>query len=282
MKISKAKIKKAAAAAVTAAIVAAVLARVIQADENRLEVSFYHLVSDKIQNGFRVVQLSDLHLKEFGEKNQELVERVKKLEPDVIAITGDMNMAHNDDYHVVLELCEQLVGLADVYYVMGNHEFVDFADRKTDIGKDIEATNVHLLTNRFEKVSVNGNEIEIGGLVNEPVNYEQRGGSQFMEKFMKDDCFKLLLVHYPEYFLGYIEDLPVDLALCGHTHGGIVRIPFIGGLYASEQGFFPELTEGMQELGSSVVVVSRGLGKSHAVPRINNRPELVVVDVNWY
>ncbi|MFQ8733842.1 MAG: hypothetical protein ACLSAC_27290 [Enterocloster bolteae] len=103
-----------------------------------------------------------------------------------------------------------------------------------------------------------------------------------MDKFMDDSCFKLLLVHYPEYFLDGIEDLPIDLALCGHAHGGIIRIPFVGGVYAGEQGFFPELTEGMHELGNSTVIVSRGLGNSHKIPRINNKPELVVIDVNWY
>ena len=210
------------------------------------------------------------------------MERIGKLKPDIIAVTGDMNMVRNDDYHVVLELCGQLTQIADVYYVMGNHEFVDFADRKTEIAKDIEGTGVHLLTNASEKTTVNGSLIEIGGLVNETANYEKRGGKKFMDKFMEDPCFKLLLVHYPEYFLDGIEDLPIDLALCGHTHGGVIRIPFIGGLYAGEQGIFPELTEGMHELGNSTVIVSRGLGNSHKIPRINNKPELVVVDVNWY
>lgn len=282
MKFLKEKGKKLLIGAAVLMIAGAALLFKIKWDENRLEVTFYHVISDKVLDGFRVVQLSDLHLKEFGENNEILVERVKNLKPDLIAITGDMNMVNNDDYHVVLELCRKLIEITDVYYVMGNHEFVDFADRKIPIDEDIEKTGVHLLTNSSEKITVNGSEIEIGGLVNEPVNYEQRGGSEFMEKFMEDPCFKLLLVHYPEYFLGTIEELPIDLALCGHTHGGIVRLPFVGGLYASEQGYFPELTEGMHEVGNSVVVISRGLGNSHKVPRINNRPEIVVIDVNWY
>lgn len=282
MKFPILKKKKLILAAISIAVMAAALAWKIKWDGNQLEVSFYHVESDKILNGFRIVQLSDLHLKEFGEKNRELVERIGKLKPDIIAVTGDMNMVRNDDYHVVLELCGQLTQIADVYYVMGNHEFVDFADRKTEIAKDIEGTGVHLLTNASEKTTVNGSLIEIGGLVNETANYEKRGGKKFMDKFMEDPCFKLLLVHYPEYFLDGIEGLPIDLALCGHTHGGVIRIPFIGGLYAGEQGIFPELTEGMHELGNSTVIVSRGLGNSHKIPRINNKPELVVVDVNWY
>ena len=119
-------------------------------DQNTLELSFYHVKSGKVREGFRIIQLSDLHLKEFGENNQELVERVKILEPDIIAITGDMNMEQNDDYHVVLDLCRQLVEITDVYYVMGNHELVDYAHRRTRIREDIEKTGVHMLFNHAE------------------------------------------------------------------------------------------------------------------------------------
>ena len=167
-------------AATIVTVIAAVLFYKIKWDEDQLDVTFYHMASDKISNGFRIVQLSDLHLKEFGEKNELLVQRVKNLKPDLIAVTGDMNMAHNDDYQVVLELCTQMKEIAAVYYVMGNHEFVDFADRKTKIAEDIEETGVHLLTNEWEEVIINGSISEIGGLVNETVNYEKRGGKQFM------------------------------------------------------------------------------------------------------
>lgn len=254
----------------------------IQADQNTLELSFYHVKSEKVKEGFRIVQLSDLHLKEFGEKNRDLVERVNALSPDIIAVTGDMNMEHNDDYHVVLDLCRQLVEITDVYYVMGNHELVDYAHRKTGIRDDIEKTGVHMLFNRAEMIQVNGNEICIGGLINEPYNYVEYGGKKFMDEYVRSEDFKLLLVHYPEYFMGELEDMPVDLALCGHTHGGIVRLPYIGGVYATEQGFFPPFTEGQHEVNGSVVIVSRGLGESHKIPRINNKPEIVIVDVNWY
>ena len=254
----------------------------IKADENTLELSFYHVKSDKIKAGFRIVQLSDLHLKEFGENNAELIARVKSLSPDIIAITGDMNMEHNDDYHVVLDLCRQLVEITDVYYVMGNHELVDYAHRKTEIRNDIEKTGIHMLFNDAEMIQVNGSDIYIAGLINEPYNYVEYGGKTFMDKYIQNDGFKLLLVHYPEYFMGALEEMPIDLALCGHAHGGIVRIPYIGGLYATEQGFFPPLTEGEHTVNESTVIISRGLGQSNYLPRINNKPEIVIVDVNWY
>lgn len=252
-------------------------------EENTLEVSFYHLESDKVDLGFRIVQLSDLHLHEFGEKNSELVEWVSRLDPDIIVITGDMNMHYNDDVHVVTELCEQLVQITDVYYVMGNHEWVDHIDRRTDIKSKLVATGVTMLENTYVETEINGNKVVIGGLVNEVFNYDKYSGPKFMEKFMAKDGFHVLLVHYPEYFLGKLNDYTVDLALCGHTHGGLIRLPVIGGLYSSDQGFLPKLYEGMQTVdGGSTVVVSRGLGGDSSIPRVNNNPEIVVVDVNWY
>lgn len=252
-------------------------------EQNSLEVSFYHLQSDNVESGFRIVQLSDLHLHEFGEKNAELVDWVRRLSPDIIVITGDMNNHFDDDTHVVTELCSQLVKITDVYYVMGNHEWVDHIDRHTTIKKDIVATGVTMLQNSYVVTELNGNRVVIGGLVNEVPNFDKYEGPKFMSKFMDEEGFKLLLVHYPEYFLGKLNDYKIDLAMCGHTHGGIVRLPVLGGLYASDQGWFPKLYEGMNTVdGGSVVVVSRGLGGSSSIPRINNNPELVVVDVNWY
>ena len=255
----------------------------IEKEKDTLEVSFYHLQSDKVETPFRIVQLSDLHLHEFGEKNAELVEWVRRLSPDIITITGDMNNHFNDDTHVVTELCAQLTEIADVYYVMGNHEWVDHIHRHTSIKKDIAATGVVMLENSYIETEINGNRVVIGGLVNEVSNYEKYTGPQFMEKFMSSDGFKVLLVHYPEYFLGTLNSFEIDLAMCGHAHGGLIRIPHFGGLYASDQGFFPDLYEGMQTVkGGSVVVISRGLGGEDKIPRINNNPELVVVDVSWY
>lgn len=255
----------------------------IRVEEETLEVSFYHLESDKVTSSFRIVQLSDLHLHEFGEKNAVLVNWVRRLNPDIIAITGDMNNHYNDDTHVVTELCSQLTKITDVYYVMGNHEWVDHIDRHTSIKDDIVATGVTMLQNSYIETNLNGNKVFIGGLVNEVSNYSKYSGPKFMQKFMEEDGFKLLLVHYPEYFLGTLNDYSIDLAMCGHVHGGIIRIPGFGGLYASDQGFRPKLSEGMQTVdGGSVVVVSRGLGGEGSIPRINNNPEIVVVDVDWY
>ena len=215
----------------------------------------------------------------------DLIERITALKPDIIAITGDMNDKLVDDYSVVTDLCKELVKIAPVYYVPGNHEWPKIVFHNSPIGTDLEAIGVHFLADETETLEVNGNTIAIGGVAEAPASYE-RYASAYFESFEQLDAFKLLLVHYPEYFLedGFFSDVPVDLALCGHTHGGMIRIPGIGGLYTPDQGVLPTLTEGLHQIGDTSLIISRGLGdgKGTPVPRINNPPELVIVDINWF
>lgn len=243
--------------------------------------SYYHVQSEKLTGDVRIVLLSDLHLREFGEGNKELTSRIDELKPDLIAITGDMNQKENSDYQVVTALCRDLVKIAPVYYAVGNHEWPLIVNEGSSIGKDIEATGVHLLTNKEEIIEIKGNTIKIGGLAEAPMHYEKYGKG-FLENFVKGNEFKLLLVHYPEYFEELLVDAGIDVALCGHAHGGQIRIPRIGGLYTVDQGWFPKLTEGVHEINNTSVVISRGLGDSGKMPRVNNAPELVIVDLNWY
>lgn len=247
--------------------------------------SFYQVKSDKLTSNVRIVQLSDLHLREFGENNSELVAQITALQPDIIAITGDMTDKLVDDYSVVTDLCAQLVEIAPVYYVPGNHEWGKIVFDHSAIRSDLEALGVHFLADKTETLEVNGNTIAIGGIAEAPASYEKYA-NEYAEGFEQLDCFKLLLVHYPEYFTedGALANAQVDLALCGHTHGGQIRIPGIGGLYTPDQGFLPKMTEGVHRVGSAYVIISRGLGdgKDKIIPRINNAPELVVVDLNWY
>ena len=108
-------------------------------------------------------------------------------------------------------------------------------------------------------------------------------GADFFDQAMNSsENFKLVLTHYPENFLGVIEDYPIDLALCGHAHGGLIRLPFIGGLYAPDQGFFPKLCDGYHEESNSKFIVNKGLSTSGIVPRMNNSPEISIIDINWY
>lgn len=254
-------------------------------EQNTIDKTFYQFKSEKVAGNTRIIQLTDLHLKEFGEKNSNLVEEVRRLSPDIIAITGDMNLEKNNDYSIVLTLCEQLLEIAPVYYCPGNHETTAWFVYNSDIMERIKETGVQTVIDQIITVELPNGTFDIGGLIEDPEHYEQYG-MDFMESFLQKENFKLLLVHYPEYFLeSYkycFQNYDIDLALAGHAHGGQIRIPGIGGLFTVKQGVFPKLTEGYHRFEESALIISRGLGNSNLFPRINNRPEIVIIDINWY
>lgn len=248
--------------------------------------TYYQVRSDKLTSNLRIILLSDLHLREFGEKNSELVGRIRDLQPDLIAIVGDMNDKAIDDMHVVTDLCAQLVEIAPVYYVPGNHEWPKIVFAGSTLASDLQGLGVHFLVDRYETVTIGSNTILIGGIAEAPASYEKYA-SAFLEDFAAQTGFKLLLVHYPEYYLegtGALVGKNIDMTLCGHAHGGLIRLPGLGALYTPDQGFLPDLTEGVQNIAGTKVVISRGLGDGvdKVIPRINNPPELVIIDANWY
>ena len=126
--------------------------------------SYYKVQSDKLTSHLRIVQLSDLHLREFGENNCDLVARIRALKPDIIAITGDMNDKKSDDTHVVTDLCAQLVEIAPVYYVPGNHEWPKIVFEGSTLASDLEALGVHFLADKYETVAIGSNTLLIGGI----------------------------------------------------------------------------------------------------------------------
>ena len=215
--------------------------------------------------------------------NEKLVAEVKNLSPDIVAIVGDMNLeSQPDNYSSVISLCKQLNEIAPVYYCLGNHEIDAMLFKNSNIYKDIKAEGIKIFNNETETVNIGGTAIDIIGLTQNPTEFDEYGKDFFEKAMSADDNFKLLLTHYPEYFLGKLNDYDIDLAITGHAHGGQVRLPFIGGLYAADQGLFPKLCDGYHEDGNSKFIVSRGLGKSGIVPRINNKPEIVIADISWY
>jgi hypothetical protein len=222
-------------------------------------------------------------LQEFGENNSELVVAIQKLEPDLIAMAGDMINDDNADESVVRELCAQLIDVAPIYYSYGNHElYVTRVAQTSTLGEDLEALGVHVLHNRYETIEVNGNVIDIGGLSTSPTLFESEENTQlFYEKFMQAENYRILLCHHPNYFFegGALVGSGIDLALCGHLHGGQVIIPYVGGLYHPSTGLLPEMYNGCHDVEGTNVVISCGLGNGKWFPRINNPPELVVVDL---
>lgn len=249
---------------------------------NQLKPVFYQLQSGKVIDNVRVVAISDMHLKEFGENNIRLVDKIKSYHPDIIAIVGDMNIDSNPDYSAVLNLCARLNEVAPLYYALGNHEFEAMLFEDSQIYYDLKAAGITVLNNETETIEVGLSTIDVIGLTQGPNRFREDAKKFFENAMEADDNFKLVLTHYPENFMGVIEEYPIDLAICGHAHGGQIRLPVIGGLYSSDQGFLPKLCDGYHEIENSKVIITKGLGRSGVVPRINNPPEITIIDINWY
>ncbi|MDE6930629.1 MAG: metallophosphoesterase [Lachnospiraceae bacterium] len=246
-----------------------------------LEVTFQHLYSSKIAGGenIRVVVLSDLHNREFGTDNEDLAEQITALRPDIIAIAGDMVNADDDNLDIILSLCRKLVEIAPVYYSPGNHESNLMYEKGSPIESLLIEEGVHVLVNRAEEVTVNRTPLLIGGMPTSVEGYEIYG-AEFFEEYEKSTAFKLLIAHYPSLYYEAIADGAVDLGICGHYHGGQFRLPVVGGLYHGDTGLFPRYNGGMYHLQNGTIFVSRGMGGHNGLPRINNRPELAVIDIN--
>ena len=248
---------------------------------NELETTFFHLYSPKVAAGenIRVVVLSDLHNREFGPENSELVERITALAPDLIAIAGDMVNADDGDLSIILTLCGKLVEIAPVYYSPGNHESNLMYEKDSPLESLLLEQGVRVLVNRAEELTIHRTSLLVGGLTTSTEGYEEYGAA-FFEEYEKSSAFKLLIAHYPSLYYEHLANGRVDLGICGHYHGGQFRLPVVGGLYHGDTGLFPKYSGGMYPIAKGTIFVSRGMGGHNGLPRINNRPELAVIDIN--
>lgn len=263
------------------ALIAAAAAFLIKDSRDDLEISRYEVKSQKLPesfDGFKIVQLSDLHGAEFGEDGMELVEKVKELEPDMIALTGDF-VTDEGDLAAVEKLAARLVKLCPVYFISGNHEFGSGLAVK--VRNILERAGVKYLSNEYLTISRGEDEILLGG-VEDPLAYADMLSPDELAQKMNDaapDAFKILLGHR-NYWMTEYPELPVDLIFCGHAHGGLIRIPGVGGLIGTDRRLFPDFDAGEYNNGRYTLIVSRGLGNSVPIPRIFNRPEIVCVELS--
>lgn len=263
------------------ALIAAAAAFLIKDSRDDLEISRYEVASQKLPesfDGFKIVQLSDLHGAEFGEDGMELVEKVKELEPDMIALTGDF-VTDEGDLAAVEKLAARLVKLCPVYFVSGNHEFGSGLAVK--VRNILERAGVKYLSNEYLTISRGEDGILLGG-VEDPLAYADMLSPDELAQKMNDaapDAFKILLGHR-NYWMTEYPELPVDLIFCGHAHGGLIRIPGVGGLIGTDRRLFPDFDAGEYNNGRYTLIVSRGLGNSVPIPRVFNRPEIVCVELS--
>ena len=255
-----------------------------------LETSNYVLSSPKITAPIRVVQLTDLHNSEFGEGNAELIDLVSQQHPDLIVMTGDMLNGREDETEIAASLVRMLTEVAPVYFSYGNHEVTHERMFGRDLTALFEEAGATVLEGTYEDVTVNGQTIRLGGIYGYclPEKYYATGEAkrwecEFLKEFQNTEDYTLLLAHLPTCWIrnDNLDIWEIDCVLSGHEHGGQIRLPWIGGLYAPDQGFFPGRSSGIyaSQDGKRVMVLSRGLGSGVGVPRFNNVPEIVVVDI---
>ena len=215
----------------------------------KLETSFFHLYSPKVPTGktIRLVTLSDLHNKEFGADNIELVKRVQKLEPDLILIAGDMVNKNEDRTDVAVTLCRQLVEIAPVYYGIGNHEGNMMYVNGLRVDGLLREVGAKVLINQSEDIVVQDTAVSVGSVSTSVLDYDEYS-APFVAEFEQKDTLKILIAHCPDLFYEKMADVNVDLSVAGHFHGGQVRLPVVGGLYAIGQGFLPNQRERIKSL----------------------------------
>ena len=230
--------------------------------------------------GYKIVQVSDLHNAEFGENNSDLLSAIKEQFPDIIVVTGDIVDSRRTDVQIARNFVNNASEIAPVYYVTGNHEARVKVEDEID---NVELNkNVIVLHNKDILLEKGESVIQLIG-VDDPDYKAVKDSTEYMnkrlEKYCNNEYFKILLSHRPELFEVYVEN-NMNIVFSGHAHGGQFRLPFIGGVIAPHQGLFPTYDAGVYTKNHTNMVVSRGLGDSIIPLRINNPPELVVVTLD--
>ena len=227
--------------------------------------------------GYKIVQVSDLHNTEFGEKNSALLSAIKEQSPDIIVVTGDIVDSRRTNVQIARDFVNNATQIAPVYYVTGNHEARVNIEDEIDYVKLNE--NVIALHNKATLIEKGESVIQLIG-VDDPAYRAVTDDTKYMnerlERYSDNEYFKILLSHRPELFDIYTEN-NMDIVFSGHAHGGQIRLPFIGGIIAPHQGIFPKYDSGLYTSNNTNLVISRGLGDSIIPLRINNPPEIIVV-----
>lgn len=228
--------------------------------------------------GFCIAHVSDLHNRAFGKEQSKLISALREISPDLIAVTGDMIDKRRRGMQSALCFLRAAARVAPVYCVTGNHEGV--SPEFPAFLREFEKTGARLLRNEREEIVRGGEKINLIGL--DDLNFavpkiKTRAALPLAEEWLRGltgEGFNLVLAHHPEYFPAY-KACEANLVLCGHAHGGQVRLPLVGGLYAPGQGVLPAYTAGVYRAVSTQMLVSRGLGNSLFPFRVNNPPEVV-------
>lgn len=252
----------------------AVMVHTISVTDQRLPQEF---------EGFRIAQISDLHNEVFGTGNGELLTLLAGTRPDIIVITGDLIDSRRTDVSAALEFVRGAVEIAPVYYVAGNHES-RIPEEFWMLERCMENLGVSVLRGERTLLTREGAAIALIG-VDDPTFQDKDSANwpgiveEELGRLQEEGLYSILLIHRPELLETYAR-AGMNLVFSGHAHGGQVRIPFVGGVIAPNQGFFPQYDGGLYTMGDTQLVVSRGLGNSLCPLRVNNRPEIVLAELH--
>ena len=266
--------------------------------QNRhLETTYYTYKAEQLGadlEGYRIVQISDLHNVKFGKNNQKLVDRIRECEPDMIVLTGDLVDSNHTNVDRAVQFVDEVVKICPVYYVTGNHEYWLEKSEYDELMDGLVSAGVVILDNQVVEISRGDAKFRLVGLDDRSLadgtleallsdeSIRNNQAEQKEETADNEDSgekeLTVVLAHEPQYLARY-AGTGVDLVLSGHAHGGQFRLPFVGGIVAPDQGFLPEYTAGEYYMNGTEMIVSRGLGNSVIPVRLFNYPEIVCVDL---
>lgn len=252
---------------------------------NTFKITNYSISTEKPISNLRIAMVSDLHLKEYGENNRDLLDAISEQAPDMIVVVGDSVIMEIDEYDTAINFLDNAAKIAPTYFSAGNHDWaLMFHFKNYDFQQALDNSDATFLKNKMTEVTIGDNTLIVCGV------YDQADAQwgytdkvfPILNSEENDDKFKLVLSHYPMMIQNCNVTPNADLVLSGHEHGGQVRIPIIDrGLFSRNQGWFPAYTSGINYIANNLVIISTGLSNSdNWIPRINNQPELVVIDVN--
>lgn len=272
---------------ITAAILAFIISGIIC--NRSLRLSEYIIKAENLPTsfqGYRIAQVSDMHNRTQGKNNSNLLDILIESDPDIIVITGDMIDSRTTQVDIALDFAAKAVKIAPCYYVTGNHEARIPQDFEVLLA-GLQNAGVKILRNESTKLEKSGEAVTLLG-IDDPwftSDGNNTPDADIVRSTLKNitpesrDTFTILLSHRPELFKVYAE-FDIDLILSGHAHGGQIRLPFLGGLYAPDQGLLPSLEKGMFTKDNSCMIVSTGVGNSLFPLRIFNPPEVVLIELS--
>lgn len=256
-------------------LLAAVIVLAVIGLDQRLIVRTYTVESEKIDKHVRLAVVADYHGCDYDD---DLIPAIEELQPDAVLLPGDI-FDDNLPWEPSEALLRGLVERYPCYYVTGNHEY--WSGGVEEICHIIEATGGTVLDQNCAELTVNGQSLNICGIPDPYAGVDTEDALSRAAVDIHQDGFTILLAHRPELIDKYAATGDFDLVVSGHAHGGQVRIPgLVNGLYAPNQGWFPQYAGGRYDVNGTTLIVSRGLAReSTRLPRVFNRPELVLIEL---